>query len=102
MVLKDLMLSGVLHVPPEVTDCLCARSSADKVKVALSSMKRGSAPEPDRLPIDLYLTFWEDIGTTFVSVIHYCFENFEFPASFCDGGIVLIPKHDPSSVCPEE
>uniref|UniRef100_A0A6G5ABX0 Putative tick transposon n=1 Tax=Rhipicephalus microplus TaxID=6941 RepID=A0A6G5ABX0_RHIMP len=96
------MLRSLPRIPQEVADCLHIPPSAEEVKAALKSMKRGTAPGPDGFPVEFYLTFWDEIGATFTAVIRRCYEDGVFPSSFRDGRIVLIPKSDASSVNPED
>ncbi|KAH7956791.1 hypothetical protein HPB52_012784 [Rhipicephalus sanguineus] len=59
----ERLCGTVPKLPAEASGNLLKAVSAAEVFVTLRSMKVGSAPGPDGLPIEFYKEFWREIGT---------------------------------------
>ena len=66
--------------------------STDEVYQAVKSMRLNRSPGNDGLPIEFYVTFWEEIKEVFMDMIQYSFDNHRMPPKTNTGVLNLIPK----------
>ena len=59
---------------------------------AIKSLRNGSCPGPDGLPIEFYKVFWRKIGPIFSAMVQEAYENQLFCESSRRGVINVIPK----------
>ena len=59
-------------------------------EVALGNMKLNKSPGDDGLPMEVYRTFWKDIGDLLVEIYNDCFERKELPLSMRKAVITLL------------
>ena len=66
--------------------------SEDEILFTLKSMKNGSSPGLDGLPIEVYKVFWNDIKHFLINCIHDCFLNESLTPSQSQALLCLIHK----------
>lgn len=69
--------------------------SVDELGSAMLSLKCGSAPGGDGLPIEFYRTFWHLVGPILVDVFNESLAVGQLPASMRTGLVTLIHKKGP-------
>ncbi|XP_039136968.1 uncharacterized protein LOC120274488 [Dioscorea cayenensis subsp. rotundata] len=64
----------------------------DEIFQALLDLPTGKSPGPDGFNVEFYRFYWEDLGDSLVSAIHYFFDNSHLPASWGRTFVTLVPK----------
>ncbi|GFS20241.1 LINE-1 reverse transcriptase homolog [Elysia marginata] len=73
-------------------DATEAEFTEEEISVALKSMKNGSAPGPDGIPVEFYKTFWLDVKEKFMEAFRYNQEVSTLSPTQRQGTITLIHK----------
>ncbi|GFR76271.1 reverse transcriptase [Elysia marginata] len=73
-------------------DATEADFTEEEISVALKSMKNGSAPGPDGIPVEFYKMFWPDVKEKFMEAFRYSQEVSTLSPSQRQGTITLIHK----------
>ncbi|KAM7285665.1 hypothetical protein ISCGN_032552 [Ixodes scapularis] len=88
--------------PEFLASSLVRPTDRDELFEILRAMKTGSAPGPDSLPAEFYVSFWEIFGAPLVQLVNGILETGAVPPSFKRGRVVLVPNEgglpsDPSA-----
>ncbi|KAM7298366.1 hypothetical protein ISCGN_018963 [Ixodes scapularis] len=88
--------------PEFLASSLVRPTDRDELFEILRAMKTGSAPGPDGLRAEFYVSFWEIFGAPLVQLVNGILETGAVPPSFKRGRVVLVPKEgglpsDPSA-----
>ena len=68
------------------------RFSDKEVETAVKQLNKGKTPGKDGLPVEFYLTFWEEIKDVFIEMMNESFEEGKLCSSCSTGVLNLIPK----------
>ncbi|KAM7312497.1 hypothetical protein ISCGN_009402 [Ixodes scapularis] len=86
--------------PDDLGSSLFRPTTREELFDVLRAMKVGSAPGPDGLPAEFYVTFWDVLANPLVQLVNGFLETGEVPPSFRRGRVILLPKEDGSSSDP--
>ncbi|KAM7298415.1 hypothetical protein ISCGN_019010 [Ixodes scapularis] len=86
--------------PDDLGSSLFRPTTREELFDVLRAMKVGSAPGPDGLPAEFYVTFWDVLANPLVQLVNGFLETGEVPPSFRRGRVILLPKEGGSSSDP--
>ncbi|KAM7281216.1 hypothetical protein ISCGN_006079, partial [Ixodes scapularis] len=86
--------------PDDLGSSLFRPTTREELFDVLRPMKVGSAPGPDGLPAEFYVTFWDVLANPLVQLVNGFLETGEVPPSSRRGRVILLPMEGGSSSDP--